>query len=177
ASITCEACPSSRSMKVQSLNKHKQSAEHIERYAIWLSKQKTASVPISNSRKNDIDELDSSSQEDQVSVYIGDMSDVEKDEDLEERRRELIDLWTKDHTAIFNTPVPSLNSSEGHSVAPSVHSSEDEINDDYAEDGDQSDSNDRYHCQADIDKDDSSWAPFSSLEACLHFCKSDSLLY
>ena len=150
-------------MKANSTKKHSQLPKHIENYNIWLAQKATAEVATADSHKNVEDESNSSSQDDQVS-YIGDIGDVEMDDDIEERQKELIDLWTKDYTNIFNTPVHSPNISVATSPVASVHGSED-----IGDDGNQSDGDNQFGHEDTVDQDESSWAPFSGLEARLYF--------
>lgn len=124
SSFKCLACPSSRSMKAASTMKHSRSPKHIENFRIRLLQREAIDVATAGSQQHVVDDATTSSEDNQV-PYIGHLSDVDMDEDIEERRKELIDLWTKDYTNIFNTSAQSPTTSQTPSPAASVHGSED----------------------------------------------------
>ncbi|KAH9812255.1 hypothetical protein DFH28DRAFT_899390, partial [Melampsora americana] len=169
--FTCVACASSHSMQAKSIKKHSKSPSHLKHLEQWLAQHaataaaSTTQTDSCNHEKKSDSEVDLESQDDQVHLYIGDIADVDMDEDFEKHQKSLVDLWTKDHTAIFNNPVHHVSSSEGHSPAPSVNSSQDNRVGNHSNSGSQPDLDDQCSQEGIIVEDESSWAPFSSLEA------------
>ncbi|KAH9812707.1 hypothetical protein DFH28DRAFT_1061525, partial [Melampsora americana] len=108
--------------------------------------------------------MDSDSEASQDNEEPACLVDLESDPDglaSEKRQRTLIELWTKDHTAMFRTPSHSVNSNEDRPIErhPDDHTNTSDDEDPISEH-----SEDQSQCEEGVDVDDSSWAPFSNLE-------------
>ncbi|KAH9811046.1 hypothetical protein DFH28DRAFT_1131415 [Melampsora americana] len=169
-------------MKFDSIRKHRVRPSHVKHYNRWLAREmaistatRDATSPHSRTDDNLQIHNETNIEYDPVmqAVYNNDMLEnnpvqeaynnaalnTGADPSEEERHhRTLIDMWTQDHTSIFKTPSVSVNSSQDAPIGirrhreQSSNASQTET-DQSAEDP-----------PLVIDTDESSWAPFSSLE-------------
>ncbi|KAH9817323.1 hypothetical protein DFH28DRAFT_926849 [Melampsora americana] len=161
STFTCVACPLSRSMVPNSIAKHSKSANHKKHHKIWLAKQQDVAARAEN-HTPDV-EPDPASQDDDIPTYTPDLADVQTDqEELEDRRKRLLDSWTKDLSALFRSPALSVNSSNDRSLDEAENHTGQQSNSEQA----YSVGSDYQHPDDDaMDGGDFSWAPFSSLQA------------
>ncbi|KAH9822650.1 hypothetical protein DFH28DRAFT_881946 [Melampsora americana] len=166
SSFTCAACPLSRPMGSNALAKHSRSSNHKKNHRTWLAKQQEAATRAESPNNNhamDV-EPDPASQDDQIPPYIPDIADVEPaQQDLDDRRKRLLDSWTKDLSALFRSPALSVSSSTENSINEALNSNDTEHSNSEKE---ESVGSDNQHLHEDtMDEEDSPWAPFSNLEA------------
>lgn len=165
-------------MKYDSIRKHRVRPGHVKHFNRWLARDKairtaartsdnaTASPRSSNNNdvphiNDDNGHLDTNTNVDddpiEQEIYNAAAVNVGPDPSQEESRT-LIDMWTQDHTSIFKTPPLSVNSSQDTPIGIGR-------NHDHSSEGSETESTEDPPLV--IDTDESSWAPFSSLEVCL----------
>ncbi|EGG07401.1 uncharacterized protein MELLADRAFT_85844 [Melampsora larici-populina 98AG31] len=163
AFFSCLACPNSRLMQSNSVAKHIKTSSHQKHLSQWISERKATAAaaagppPRSNSGplQPEIEIEEGFNQEDPEIPDIA--SDQASSEPEHRDNSALIDLWAQDHSNLFRSPVHRVNSIEDESIG------EGSIESDSDDEDNESEGNET-HSQASEDGDDSSWAPFSSLE-------------
>ncbi|KAH9819655.1 hypothetical protein DFH28DRAFT_1145759, partial [Melampsora americana] len=160
----CLACPGSRSMQVTRIRKHKMSASHRIHFRRWVADQDAAAAIQENSNRNllindhhvQIDQENEDDTEHQANIVP-----IELDqEESEFQRRMIVDLWTKDHSKLFGSPVLSVNSSQDDIIGII----DDISNHSGSGKGESEDSVDQKESQEKIQEDNDLWYPFSCLE-------------
>ncbi|KAH9815040.1 hypothetical protein DFH28DRAFT_1166770 [Melampsora americana] len=141
-------------MVSKSIDKHRKNANHLKNAKLWLLEQQNrrtspAMAPVEDHLLDRLSETPC--ENDPLQAFS-----EEYDSADESRKKVLVDMWTRNYSAIFQSPVLSINSSEDNEIRPprSVANSCDEYS---VGSGDS-------HERVVTHNTDHSWSPFSSLE-------------
>lgn len=144
----CLACSSSRAIQWSSIHRHCQNISHVRNVEQWSANQKK------REKVNIPQERPSGDYVEHPLLSTAMVDSDENDDDLDQGQRTIVELYSVNHTQVFELPDLSFNSPDVYIG----HGNDD--SDDADSDTDRGDPDD---IVIDVDED-SDWAPFTSLE-------------
>ncbi|KAH9812927.1 hypothetical protein DFH28DRAFT_1129296 [Melampsora americana] len=156
----CLAC-NNRPMLYSTIRKHRLLPSHIRNHSRWLESERLRQLIPPTPVIPDVEQPSSSPASDPpVQNDVAQLSNnVHYDDEM--RQNTIVDMWTRDYSSLFRSPILSVNGSEDDDIQASPMIS-----------GQGSDDRSRLSPLSQQSKDstglteDESWAPFTSLEAC-----------